>query len=54
MAYLNEDTVERAALDWPRGLGYDTRFGPDIAPDEPAAVPPAAQAHFGGSAGGGY
>jgi type I restriction enzyme R subunit len=34
---LTEDTVEQAALDWLRELGYHTRFGPDIAPAEPAA-----------------
>ena len=31
--YLAEDTVEQAALDWLRGLGYATRFagfGPPI------------------------
>ena len=34
---LNEDTVERAALDWLRELGYATRHGPDIEPDSPDA-----------------
>lgn len=34
---LTEETVEPAALDWLRELGYDTRFGPDIAPGELAA-----------------
>jgi len=34
---FNEDIVEQAALDWLRELGYDTRFGGDIAPGEPVA-----------------
>jgi len=37
MVYLNEDTVEQAALEWLAGLGYGVRFGGDIAPGEPAA-----------------
>lgn len=37
MVYLNENTVEQAALDWLREMGYDTRFGPNIAPGELAA-----------------
>lgn len=27
MVYLNEDTVEQAALEWLAGLGYGVRFG---------------------------
>ena len=30
---MNEDTVEQAALGYFRDLGYETTFGPDIAPD---------------------
>ena len=37
MVPFNEDTVEHAALDWLRELGYTVRFGGDIAPGEPAA-----------------
>lgn len=33
----NEETVELAALDWLRQLGFETAFGPDIAPDMPGA-----------------
>ena len=31
MTTLNESTVEEAALDWLRGLGWQTAYGPDIA-----------------------
>jgi len=34
---VNESTVESAALDWLRGLGWQTAYGPDIAPDMPGA-----------------
>jgi type I restriction enzyme, R subunit len=37
MASFNENTVEQAALEWLRGLGYEYEFGPDIAPDETRA-----------------
>jgi len=37
MTLFSEETVEQATLEWFRELGCDTRFGPDIAPDEPAA-----------------
>ncbi|MCB0032469.1 MAG: type I restriction endonuclease subunit R, partial [Anaerolineales bacterium] len=33
----NEDTVEQAALIWLQELGYTHIYGPDIAPDQPAA-----------------
>ncbi len=33
MTALNESTVELAALEYLRQLGYSTAFGPDIAPD---------------------
>ncbi|WP_424950314.1 type I restriction endonuclease subunit R [Deinococcus sp.] len=33
----NEETVELAALDWLRELGYEYVYGPDIAPDMPGA-----------------
>ena len=32
-----ESNVEQAALDWLEELGYETLFGPNIAPDEPSA-----------------
>ncbi len=35
--YVTESVVEEAALEWLRGLGYATLFGPDIAPGEPRA-----------------
>jgi len=35
--YVTESVVEEAALEWLRGLGYATLFGPDIAPGEPQA-----------------
>lgn len=37
MPRFNEDTVERAALEWLREVGYDYIHGGDIAPEEPAA-----------------
>ncbi|MCL6582688.1 MAG: type I restriction endonuclease subunit R [bacterium] len=37
MAHLTESEIESAALSWLSGLGYQTLFGPDIAPDMPAA-----------------
>jgi type I restriction enzyme, R subunit len=33
MSAFNESTVEEAALDYLRGLGYATAFGPNLAPD---------------------
>ncbi|WP_058868184.1 type I restriction endonuclease subunit R [Chloracidobacterium thermophilum] len=37
MAYMKESEIESAALSWLANLGYQTVFGPDIAPDMPAA-----------------
>jgi len=37
MAHLTESEIESATLSWLAGLGYQTLFGPDIAPGEPAA-----------------
>ncbi len=37
MMHLTESDIEFAAMDWFSGLGYQTLFGPDIAPDMPAA-----------------
>ncbi|HPN32920.1 MAG TPA: type I restriction endonuclease subunit R [bacterium] len=37
MAHLTESDIETAALDWLSALGYQTLFGPEIAPDMPAA-----------------
>ncbi len=37
MTALNESTVELAALDYLRQLGWSTAFGPSIAPDSPGA-----------------
>ncbi|MBI2070283.1 MAG: type I restriction endonuclease subunit R [Elusimicrobia bacterium] len=34
---FSESTAEEAALEWLRGLGYEVRFGPEIAPEEPRA-----------------
>jgi type I restriction enzyme R subunit len=34
---LNESTVEAAALEWFAQLGYQTAFGPHLAPGEPDA-----------------
>ena len=36
-AGITEADVEHATLDWLRELGYTVRFGPEIAPGEPAA-----------------
>jgi type I restriction enzyme R subunit len=35
--HITESVVEEAALEWFKELGYSVLFGPDIAPDEPAA-----------------
>ena len=32
---LSEATVEEAGLDWFEDLGYETKFGSEIAPDGP-------------------
>lgn len=37
MPHITEAEVEEAVLDWFRDLGYAVRFGPAIAPGEPAA-----------------
>jgi hypothetical protein len=34
MSVFNENTVEQATLEWLRSMGYEYRFGPDIAPGE--------------------
>jgi type I restriction enzyme R subunit len=34
---LTESEVEEATLTWLASLGYTSVFGPDIAPEEPAA-----------------
>src|SRR5512136_532755 len=34
---VTESVVERATFDWFKELGYSVLFGPDIAPNEPAA-----------------
>jgi type I restriction enzyme R subunit len=34
---FNENTAEEAALEWLQGVGYQTRFGPNIAPNESAS-----------------
>ncbi|MCX7782499.1 MAG: type I restriction endonuclease subunit R [Meiothermus sp.] len=34
MPGFNENTVEQATLEWLRGMGYEYRFGPEIAPEE--------------------
>ena len=34
---FTESTVENAALDWFKELGYEIGHGPEIAPGEPAA-----------------
>ena len=31
--HFTEDELERTAIGWLQELGYDYRFGPDIAPD---------------------
>ncbi|HON94027.1 MAG TPA: type I restriction endonuclease subunit R [Sedimentisphaerales bacterium] len=37
MAHLTESEIESAALDWLKAQGWETLFGPEIAPGEPAA-----------------
>ncbi|MCE2433764.1 MAG: hypothetical protein J4F29_12715 [Candidatus Latescibacteria bacterium] len=37
ITHITESTVEDAALDYLKGLGWDTAHGPDIAPDTPGA-----------------
>ena len=37
MTTLTEAEIEQAALDWLSGLGWQTAYGPDIAPDTPDA-----------------
>ena len=37
MAHLTESEIEAAAISWLSNIGYQTLFGPDIAPDMPAA-----------------
>ena len=37
MTTINESVVEEAALEWLAGLGWQTVYGPDIAPDTPNA-----------------
>jgi type I restriction enzyme R subunit len=37
MTFLNESTVEDAALEWFGELGYAIGHGPHLAPGEPAA-----------------
>ena len=37
MTSFNESTVETAALSWLSSLGWQTDYGPDIAPDTPGA-----------------
>jgi type I restriction enzyme R subunit len=37
MSAMVESVVEEAALAWLSGLGYASRFGPEIAPGEPGA-----------------
>ena len=37
MSYLNEESVELAALDWLHQVGYEIQLGGDIAPGETAA-----------------
>jgi len=37
MPHLTESEIESATLSWLSDLGYQTLFGPDIAPDMPAA-----------------
>ena len=34
---FTESTVEEAVLEWAEGLAYAVQYGPEIAPDEPAA-----------------
>ena len=33
MSLLNESTIETAALDYLRELGFATAFGPELSPD---------------------
>ncbi len=35
MPHLTEDAIEKTCLEWFESLGWDVRFGPDIAPDGP-------------------
>ncbi|MEJ5349034.1 MAG: type I restriction endonuclease subunit R [Desulfosoma sp.] len=37
MGAMTESTIESAALDWLKAMGWETLFGPDIAPGMPAA-----------------
>ena len=37
MATLNESGTEQAALSWLSSLGWQTAYGPEIAPDTPGA-----------------
>ena len=37
MTPFNESTVEQAAMEWLSDLGWETAYGPDIAPGTPAA-----------------
>ena len=37
MTFVNEGTVETAAIDWLASLGWVVAHGPDIAPDSPSA-----------------
>jgi len=37
MAHLTESEIESAALDWLKAMGWETLFGPEIAPGETAA-----------------
>ena len=37
MTYFHESDVEQAAMDWLASLGWETAYGPDIAPGTPAA-----------------
>ena len=37
MTSFNESTVEQAAMEWLSDLGWETAYGPDIAPGTPAA-----------------
>ena len=36
MTSFNESTVEQAAMEWLSDLGWETVYGPDIAPGTPA------------------
>ena len=37
MPPFNESTIEQAAMEWISDLGWETAYGPDIAPDTPMA-----------------